>query len=354
MRPRARACYARRMKARLYRPQQSLGPRELLWRFLIVIGLILTVSFIVYFEGGLRDNQTGKAPGYWDSLYFAIVTITTVGYGDIVPVNTFSRLVDAFLLTPIRFIVLFTILGAAYQLALRRLQEDYLMTRITRRLDGHILVCGFGNAGQAAVQELLLQGTKAEQIVVLAQEEEQLQSARDLGVIAASGDPTREQVLRDLQIERAAHVLVCPERDDTAVLVTLTVRDLNPETQIIAMCKEAENAKLLNRSGAHTIVHPDVAGGALMAAGTRRAHLVETLQDILSVGGRLKLDERPVRQEEIGRAPNALPGISVVRVYRDGRPLDLDACGSLQERDILVFVCRGSGAANTLPEQKFV
>ena len=74
-------------------------------------------------------------------------------------------------------------------------------------------------------------------------------------------------MLLSVALERAANVLVCPGRDDTAVLITLTVRDLNPEAQVIAMCRETENARQLERSGAHHVVSPSFAGGSLMGRG---------------------------------------------------------------------------------------
>jgi len=295
---------------------------------------------VVYFEGGLEDSRTGGPPGFWDSVYFTLVTITTVGYGDIVPTETRSRLIDAFLLTPIRFIVIFTFLGTAYQVVLKRVQEDYRMKRAVSKLKNHVIICGYGATGDAAVQELLLQGTPPGQIVVLANSDASLNDAAQRGVLAIVGDATRGNVLKSVAIERAAHVLVCPGRDDTAVLIALTACDLNPDAQIVAMCHAGENVKLLERSGARTVVTPAVAGGTLMAAATRHEHLVETLSDILSVGGAIHLDERPAQPDEIGRRPVEIPGVAVVRVYRGDKRFDVPDLPSIEANDILVYVAR--------------
>lgn len=330
------------MAGRLY--TASTYPRlpNLLMRVALVLGLLVTVVLVLYFEGGMRDSKTGEHPDFLDCVYFALITITTVGYGDIVPETTLARLVDAFFLTPVRFLVLFIFLGTAYQLAFRRFQEEYRMKRAVDKLEGHVIVCGFGGTGRAAVQELLLQGTAPGQIVVLAMEEACLQEAAELGVVAVNGDATREAVLKSVAVERAAHVLICSGRDDTAVLVSLTAHDLNSKAQVIAVCREQENAKLLERSGAHTIVSPATAGGTLMAAATRRAHLVETMQDILSVGGKLQLDERPVSAAEVGKRPGELAGMAVLRVYRDSRYFDVADLPQLEPGDIIVFVAAGA------------
>ena len=126
------------------------------------------------------------------------------------------------------------------------------------------------------------------------------------------------------------------------MLVALTVRDLNAEAHVIAMCHEQENAKLLERSGAHTIVSRAAAGGNLMAAATRRAHIVETMQDLLSVGGSLQLDERPVAPSEVEKHPAQLKNVAVVRVYRGEKRFDLAALPTLETNDTIVFIKAGT------------
>ncbi len=330
------------MRAKLYTQAGPPGLRSLLVRVAFLLGLLATVVLVVYFEGGLEDSRTGAHPGFWDCVYFSLVTITTVGYGDIVPVETSSRLVDAFLLTPIRFIIIFTFLGTAYQLVLKRFQEDYRMKRAVDKLKNHVIICGYGATGRAAVQELLLEGRPANQIVVVASSETSLNDAADLGVIAVRGDATHENVLQSVAIDRAAHVLVCPGRDDTAVLIALTAHELNPNAQLIAMCHEAENVKQLERSRVHTVITPASVGGNLMAAATRREHLVETLQEVLSVGGAIQLDEREAQPEEVGKRPGEVGGMAIVRLYRGTRHFDVPNLPTIESGDILVYIAAGS------------
>jgi voltage-gated potassium channel len=242
------------------------------------------------------------------------------------------------MLTSIRVIVIFIFLGTAYQLTIKRFQEEYLMKRAVGKLDQHVIVCGFGSTGLAAVEELLLQGIDPSQIVVIATSDASLNEAADLGVVVVQGDASREATLRSVAAERAAHVMVCPGRDDTAVLITLTARDINPTANIIALCREAENVKLLERTGAQTIIRPSSAGGSLMAAATRRRHLVDTLQDMMSVGGALRLEERPVTSAEVGRRVGDLSGVLVVRVYRDAQHFNLPDFPVLEKGDTIVYV----------------
>jgi voltage-gated potassium channel len=138
-------------------------------------------------------------------------------------------------------------------------------------------------------------------------------------------------------VERAANVLVCMGRDDTAVLVALTVRALNSDCGLVAVSHEEENVKLLERSGASAVISPALAGGTLMAAATHRGHLVETMQDLLDAGGSMQLTERPVHPGEVGKKPTAIDGAIVLSVYRGGEHLDATKNPTLRSGDTLVL-----------------
>ena len=332
------------MAGKIYTPPKTATITSLACRLGVVFGLVAASVLVLWWEArgeGLIDHTTDKPPSLLGCVYFAMVTITTVGYGDITPVKPLARMVDTFFLVPIRFIVLFTFLGTAYQIVIQRFQEEVRMKRAVSKLNHHVIVCGYGATGRAATQELLLQGTPKEQVVVLDMDEEALKDASDIGVVAILGDATQESVLKSVAAGKAASVLIAPGRDDTAVLIALTAHDLHPEARIIASCRQEENVKLLQRSGAHVIVSPATAGGNLMAAATRRERLAETMQDILSFAGAMKLDVREVLPAEIGKHPSQLQTLAAVRVYRGDRHFNVGEFPVLEEGDELVFVAMG-------------
>jgi len=161
------------MAGKLYNPPEATTVRSLAIRAAFVSGMIATTVAVLWLERAqLVDHNTGEPPNLTSVIYFAMVTVTTVGYGDIVPVTTFARMVDTFFLVPIRFIILFTFVGTTYQVVLRRFQEEYRMKRKTEQLTDHIVVCGYGATGRAVVKELLLQGVAQEQIVAVDMREE--------------------------------------------------------------------------------------------------------------------------------------------------------------------------------------
>ena len=130
--------------------------------------LLLAAVFTVFLldRSGLQDNVDGHV-SVTDVLYFTMITVTTVGYGDIIPVSDQARLIDAFFVTPVRIFVWFIFLGTAYQLIIQRLIEEWRMTRLQRDLQDHVVLCGYGDSGSIAAGELLLRGWAPEQIVVI-------------------------------------------------------------------------------------------------------------------------------------------------------------------------------------------
>jgi voltage-gated potassium channel len=125
-------------------------------------------------------------------------------------------------------------------------------------------------------------------------------------------------VLREALVERAGEVIVALDRDDTAILATLVTKRLNPRATVIASAREAENARLLEQSGADSVIVSSETAGRLLGLATDSPETVEIVEDLLSFGQGFDLAERPVATNEVGQPPNAL-GIPVLAVIRAGR-----------------------------------
>jgi voltage-gated potassium channel len=112
-----------------------------------LLGLVMIVFWLD--RDGLRDFADGHV-SFADVVYFTMVTVTTVGYGDIVPVTGSARLFDALLVTPVRLLVWLIFIGTAYQFVVERILEDTRMRLRQSRLKDHIVICGFGRSGRSA------------------------------------------------------------------------------------------------------------------------------------------------------------------------------------------------------------
>ena len=317
-------------------PSQTLATRLLL----AVLLFTITFALLWWDRDGLRDQADGDV-SFTDVIYFTMITVTTVGYGDIVPVSTSARMIDALVVTPIRFGLWFLFLGTAYQLILRQYMEGFRMAKLQSMLTHHIIVCGFGHTGLSTTKELLSRGARADQIVVIDQREDRVRLAGTFGTAALQADATQEAVLRDAMIEKAKCVIITSGRDDASALILLTARHLNPTARLIVSAKEEENVKLFKQGGADAIVSPATFGGYILAAAVDHGHIVHYLDDLLTAEGNVRLEERAVRPDEVGKAPAALKPDILLRLYRGDKILtlaQLDSVDRLERDDIMVIV----------------
>jgi voltage-gated potassium channel len=239
--------------------------RLLAWRAALAIGLLVTAFALLWFDrDGLRDNIDGVVT-FTDTLYFTMITITTVGYGDIVPVTERARLIDAFLLTPIRLFIWLLFLGTALDLLLKRVWERWRMTRIQEGLSGHVVIAGFGKNGSTAATELLHGGLAPSRLVVVDCAEEPCAEARARGAAVIQGDASRDELLKAVRIDAAHRLIVSAGRDDTSILIVLSARKLAPGLPIAVTIREADNEDIAQNAGATRVINPVAVTGRMLA-----------------------------------------------------------------------------------------
>jgi len=290
------------------------------WRVLAVLGLLALAVGVHWIErDGLKDTADGHV-SFLDILYFTSISVTTTGYGDIVPVSNSARMFDAFVVTPIRVFVVLLFLGTAYNFVLKRTWDKWRMAVIQRTLSGHIIVAGYGTTGSETVDELIARGTDPGRIVVVDQDEDNIARAEACGCAVLQADATRDQVLKDMRIESAESMIVCAGRDDTSILITLTARHLMPSLPISVIVRNEDNELPARAAGATTVVNPVSFAGLLLASSCHGPHLSDYLMDLASIHGRVQLMERKVLAGEVGKPLSAIATGLGVRIYRAGQP----------------------------------
>ena len=303
----------------LYSRPEASAEQKLARRLALVAGLFAFAMLAFWLE---RDNLRDAADGhvsFADIVYFTFVTVTTVGYGDIVPVGERARLIDALLVTPVRIFVWFIFLGTAYEFVVRRIIEDWRMDAIQQRLESHVVVCGFGFSGRVAAREVAQRGETKDRIVVIDTRQDRLEEAAEAGYIGLRGDATREVTLREARVSFARAALICLSSDTSAALTVLTVRSLNERARIIVLVKDEENQQLMRRAGADEVVVPARMGGYLAADAVESRYTTRFVSDILtSRGGELRIAERQALPEEVGKRIREIPDRLVVAVERAG------------------------------------
>ena len=304
----------------LRRKSRIRGWYNLGWRLAAAAALLgLLILFHWLEREGLKDMYDGDVD-FLDVIYFTMISATTTGYGDIVPVTKNTRVFDALVVTPIRILFLLFFVGTAYLFVARRTWERFIMRRIQRTLRDHIIMIGYGTKNSRAVQELIDLGAEPHNIVVVDTKEDRLDLAKALGCTVLRADATHDETLKAVHVDRAKLVIISAGRDDTSVLVCLTTRHLAPNVRISLAVNQQDNEIPARRAGADVVVNPLDFAGLLLATTHAGQHIADYLADLATMGGRVRLIERDVRPEEIGKSLKELTQGLGLRIIRDGKP----------------------------------
>jgi voltage-gated potassium channel len=288
-------------------------------RLLMAVGLIAVTVLIVYVDrGGYRDSN--DAPDYGinlvDAIYYSTVTLSTTGYGDIAPVSGTARLVNAFVVTPLRVAFLVLLIGTTLEIVAAQGRRQFRIARWRKNMNNHVVIVGYGTKGRSAVETLVNNGTERDSIVVVDKGSQAVSDAHSDGLTVVTGDATRRTVLRQAGVETATQVIITTDRDDSNVLATLTTRQLNPDAWIVASVREHENAPLMKQSGADSVITSSDAVGRLLGLSSMSPTLGAVMEDLLTYGEGLEVAERELLVSEVGQQPQSLPD-QVIAVVRD-------------------------------------
>ncbi|MGK4582064.1 potassium channel family protein [Kitasatospora sp. HPMI-4] len=295
--------------------------RHIARRLLLALAVLVATTLIVWLgRDGYHDNAGGTV-GLLAAAYYATVSLSTTGYGDIIPVSDAARITNILVITPLRVLFLIILVGTTLEVLTERTRRQRRIERWRSTVHEHTVVIGYGTKGRSAVQTLLGQGVPKESIVVVDPQHKAVEQASMDGLVGVVGDATRTDTLRRAELPRAARVVVAPERDDTAALVTLTARQLNKSATVVAAVREDENAPLLRQSGADMVVTSSSSAGRLLGLSMLSPNAGVVMGDLLTYGSGLDLVERPVTRAEAGHSPRDCADL-VLAVVRGHRILD--------------------------------
>jgi voltage-gated potassium channel len=316
---------------RIALPEREHGAfRSILVRIAIALGCIVVTGLLVYFDReGYRDNNQQGLRTLLDAFYYATVTLSTTGYGDVTPLSEGARLVNIIIITPLRFLFLIVLVGTTIEVLTERSRQQFRYARWRRHVKRHTVVIGYGMKGRSAVAALKDQGVSAESIVVVDSHGANIKAATADGCVGVVGDARREEVLRQAAVPGAQQVIVATDRDDTSVLVTLTARRLNPAATIAAAVKEEQNIGVLRQGGADVVIPTAESAGRLLGLSIIAPKAGELIEDLLEPVAGLQISEREVRPEDIGLSPARLSaqGEIVLTVIRGGVSHRFDSGG---------------------------
>jgi voltage-gated potassium channel len=271
--------------------QVLLEKRFELYTLSIFIGSVVLIATVAMYLFEAEQPQP-RVTSLMDALYWAVITITTVGYGDIVPQTTEGRIVAMVLVFAGIAVISFatSIIVMAFHEKMGELRDNRVFANV-ERLSGVTIVCGYGRIGQVVAARL---AAGREPFVVVDRNAEAVDMAHRHGYLAVAGDATTNTLLANLGLGRQATRILCLTHDDVSnVYITLTARQVSRDTLIISRANKAETARKLTQAGANHVVHPYEVVGHMAAEFIGQPVAFDALYDVITRARGIHLE--PVR-----------------------------------------------------------
>ena len=202
----------------------------------------------------------------WEAFYFTIITIFTVGYGDLYPTTMASQALAVFVVV-LGFTALITSLQSIFNHVISQdLREELGLPSRRTRMNDHIILCGYGNLGQQIVEQLK---EKGEKFVIVEREPARVAYLVDSGVQVISGEATDQDTLQRANINDAK-AMVLTMHDPTNIMVVIAAKRVNPHIYIVSEVEDMRNLEVLRKLGADEIIHCFEMGARVMVSKARR------------------------------------------------------------------------------------
>lgn len=227
----------------------------------------------------------------FDAFYMTLTTVTTVGYAEIRGLSHAGRVFNSFLIM-IGVTTIFLAVGAMTQTLIELELNQFFGKRRVRnmidKLEGHIILCGFGRVGRGAAEELRKAGAP---FVVVDKNEERVERAIKAGMLAVLADASRDETLRDVGIARAKGLIATLASDADNLFVILSAKTLNPNMQLSARIAEEASEQKMRRAGADYVFAPYDSTGHRMAQAMLKPHVLQFLDFTTQEGVDVEIEQ---------------------------------------------------------------
>jgi voltage-gated potassium channel len=236
------------------------------------LGLI-AIALAITLAGGTAGFVFIEHYPVFDAFYMTLTTVTTVGYGEIRPLSHIGRVFNSFLIffgVSVMLLAIGAMTQTIIELELNQFFGKRRVKKMIEKLHGHFIVCGFGRVGRGAADELRLQGAK---FVIVDNNEEKVERAIKEGMLAVLADASRDEVLREVGIDRAKGLIATLASDADNLFLILTARTLNSKIALTARVAEQTSEEKLRRAGADFVFAPYNSTGHRMAQALLKPHV---------------------------------------------------------------------------------
>jgi voltage-gated potassium channel len=201
-----------------------------------------------------------------EAFYMTVITVSTVGFGEVRPLSLEGRIFTSFLIIFSFGIFAYAIGNITRYLVngeLKNYLKNYKVDTYIDKLQGHVIVCGYGRNGAQAVKTLLAYGREC---VIIENDESRIEKLKSGNFLSITGDATDEETLLRAGIQRADSIITTLPNDSANLFVVLTARELNKTIQIISRASEDSSEKKLRIAGCNNVIMPEKVGGDHMGS----------------------------------------------------------------------------------------
>ena len=239
--------------------------------------ILIAVALALVLAGGTVGFMSIEHYPVFDAFYMTLTTVTTVGYAEIRGLSHAGRVFNSFLIM-VGVTTIFLAVGAMTQTLIELELNQFFGKRRVRsmieKLEGHIILCGFGRVGRGAAEELRNAGTP---FVVIDHNDERVERAIKAGMLAVLADASRDETLRDVGITRAKGLIATLASDADNLFVVLSAKTLNPNLQLSVRIAEESSEQKMRRAGADFVFAPYNTTGHRMARAMLKPHVLQFL-----------------------------------------------------------------------------
>jgi len=236
---------------------------------MLILPIILFVGVIGY---SILLNLT-----LLDAFYFTVVTISTVGYGEIYPTTPASKIFTSVIILVGIGALALALETATEEILKRSVKEIVGKPEIRKPLENHYIVCGYGDIGEVVVEELKRSG---EPFVVIEKNEEVIRELTEKKIPVIQGDALKEETLKEAGILKAKGIAATFERDVDNLFLVITAKSLKPDIYVVARANHAETIDKMYKVGADSVISPELEGGRMIAKALIRPFILDLLDRI--------------------------------------------------------------------------
>ena len=238
----------------------------------ITSGLILIVILFIY---GILGSHYIMGLNFVDSVYYAVITMATVGYGDYTPTTGIQKIFATTLaLAGVALLAyVFNIILTNFQERMSTYSKGARKMRAIENMDDYYILCGYGRVGKVVFEEL----TQRNQNVILFEKNEEIVESieESSSVVIIPKDATEDDMIAKLAGDKCRSVIISTGDDVTNLFIVLTIRESNPDAWIVSRASKEENYSRLRKAGADKIVSPELIGGKDLYIQSAKPHILK-------------------------------------------------------------------------------